>query len=683
VIIFAKIKFIAMIRILTFLFLISLSVSIYSQDDIPVWKKLKYLSEEEMYLELSTGRDFVETDPPEGEIRNIAEFDPMEGVLVRYPFGVPVTLLKEIAEDAMLIVICRDQSEESDVLQIFENYQVNLDNCQFLYAPTNSWWVRDYGPWFIYEGDNEPGIVDFPYNRPRPQDNEIPGVVAASMGIDLYGMNIYHTGGNYMTDGLGKSSSTDLVIEENPALTEEQINNKFRSYLAIDNYYVLPDPLDDYIKHIDCWGKFLTPGKVIIGMVPETDYRFDDFEQAASFFETTISAYGVPYEVYRVFTPGKNETTPYTNSLIVNNKVFVPISGSEWDDEALAAYEAALPGYEIIGIYHWGWYNTDALHCRAKGIADLGMLYVDHKPVLGSQYFAPQIRLEAEITPYSGMEVYPDSVFLHYRINEDDFINTNFTDMNDGSWECVLGGLEPGDRVAYYIEARDQSGRIAMHPFIGQPDPHEFVMDVFVPELLVNPDTLVFNNYDKLINGLDASIFNNMFAPTLIESIELPENPSYQIKLIEGPTLPYTLPGTSTLALNIAFDEPLPEMGTLLTDSILIKTTYFTYSVIFTIDRTGVPSKDIYSLGKVKVYPNPASDFLLIDIELHKADWVTFKLMDEIGRIILEKRSFLNPGIQRIRIDLENEKKSGLIPGSYFYTISTADFEKTAVLIIE
>ena len=51
----------------------------------------------------------------------------------------------------------------------------------------------------------------FPYNRPRPNDDNIPVVLAQQMDIPLYGMNLIHTGGNWMDDGMGIGASTDLV----------------------------------------------------------------------------------------------------------------------------------------------------------------------------------------------------------------------------------------------------------------------------------------------------------------------------------------------------------------------------------------------------------------------------------------------------------------------------------------
>ena len=106
----------------------------------------------------------------------------------------------------------------------YENANVNTDNCSFLIAPTDSYWTRDYGPWFVFNGNDEPGIVNFPYNRPRPNDNDIPIRVSEMLGIDLYGMNLIETGGNYMTEGMGIfQPQLTLLKRKTRALTQEDI----------------------------------------------------------------------------------------------------------------------------------------------------------------------------------------------------------------------------------------------------------------------------------------------------------------------------------------------------------------------------------------------------------------------------------------------------------------------------
>lgn len=436
-----------------------------------------HMSAEEQALKHTIGRNFTPTDPPTGTVHSIAEFQPMQGVMVRYPFGIPMSLVVELAEDVTLTTLVNNQSEENTVRTQYQQAGVNLEHCNFLYAPTDSYWTRDYGPWFILDGNDEFGIVDFPYNRPqRPHDDDIPIEAAEFFNVNLFGMNLIETGGNYMSDGIGIAASTDLVPEENPSINNAQIAQLAEDYLGVNPYHIIDDPLGDYIKHIDCWGKFLDVDKILISQVPESDPRYDDYEAVANFFAEATSSWGNKYQVYRVFGPGGTPATPYTNSLILNNKVFVPQSGSQWDDEALETYEAAMPGYEIIGVSYDGWLDTDALHCRTHEIADLGMLYIEHMPLLGNQPVASQYTLTANIKALSGQALYPDSVKVYYRINQGSYQQMVMTNSGDASFTATLTGLAENDVVDYYIHAADQSNRSENHPYIGGFDPHQFIV---------------------------------------------------------------------------------------------------------------------------------------------------------------------------------------------------------------
>ena len=71
------------------------------------------LAEEEkvkMHIIQEMGR---ETDPPPTPIRNIAEFEPMQGVLIRYPFGISTSIIKEMAEDVTVYCLVSSSSQGS------------------------------------------------------------------------------------------------------------------------------------------------------------------------------------------------------------------------------------------------------------------------------------------------------------------------------------------------------------------------------------------------------------------------------------------------------------------------------------------------------------------------------------------------------------------------------------------
>jgi len=429
-----------------------------------------HMSPEEATLKHLIGMDARATEAPDGPVTNIAEFDKMQSVLIRYSFGISYELIAEMSQECTVTTIVSTASDQTYVTNQYTTNGANLDNCNFIIAPSNSYWTRDYGPWFIFDGNNEMGVMDFTYNRPRPYDNAIPSAVAEEFEFNLFEMDIITAGGNYMTDGMGISASSDLIWSENPGHTQAEIDEIFEDYLGIHTYHVLDDPNNTYIDHIDCWGKFLDVDKVLIRSVPESHAQYDELEATASYFENQISSYGNPYQVIRVYTPNDQ---PYSNSLILNKRVFVPIMNSQWDDEALATYQEAMPGYEVLG-FTGSWQSTDALHCRAKGIAHKNMLHITHFPLLNEQPVLAAYPIEATLRAFSGQAIYSDAVKIHFRINGAEWQTANLINSEGLTWEGNIPGVVEGSQVEYYISAADVAGNEQNHPFIGMADPHVF-----------------------------------------------------------------------------------------------------------------------------------------------------------------------------------------------------------------
>jgi agmatine/peptidylarginine deiminase len=620
---------------LTFLLFTAL---IRAQEKIPVLTH--EMTPEEKLRRHEIGRDFTPTEPPAPPVRSIAEFEEMQSVLIRYPFGIPMTLVKEMSEDCKVMTIVADATEQQIVINQYESAGVNMANCEWLIAPSDRYWTRDYGPWFVVDGSNEVGIVDFPYNRPRPFDDNIPVVLAQQMGIPLYGMDLIHTGGNWMDDGMGIGASTQLVWTENPTLTHQEIDTIVRDYLGIRKYLVIDDPLDEYIEHIDCWGKFLDVDKVLIGQVPESDYRYDDYEFVANYFALQTSSYGVPFQVYRVYTPGTYPYTPYTNSLILNKKVFVPITGSQYDDEALAVYEEAMPGYEIVGILHNTWENTDALHCRAKGIADVGMLFVNHIPLLGTEDFQLEWNLEAEIIPYSGMGVIMDSLLCYYKVNDGGYQALPIQHTTGFGYEATIPFAEPGSEISYYLHAVDISGRRKNHPYIGAPDPHVFTVG-YAETTLVDPDSLIYLTPEELVMGQTFNIYNYTDGELVINDIEQEGFGWFHWYLDPaGMEFPYTMTMNETLPVTVKIDLPVEQaLGYLVTDTLDILAEDGHYKVIIRVDSDLLSSISSplaqSSLLKIEsISPNPFSSETRISFSLKEDLQTSIAVYNLQGQVI-------------------------------------------------
>ena len=589
-----------------------LSISLKAQEqDLPEWRKMKYLSEEEMYMPIST-RSFVETPPPTGEVRFPGEYEPMQAVMIVYPLGIPVELVREMAEDCKVITIVESYYQSSAQSE-FQSAGVNMDNIEYLNAPTNSYWVRDFGPWYIFDG-REPAIVDNVYNRPRPYDDDIPSYFAEYWDIEMFGMKVVHTGGNMMQDGRGNGVSDDIVITESASqagVSEEQVYERMKAYLGIDPYHVTIDPQGDYIAHVDCWGKYLAPDKIMLARVPESNPRYPYYEEVAEYFATTNCCWGYPYKVYRVDIPGGSVISPYTNSLILNKKVLVPMgSNSTYNEAALNLYREAMPGYEVIGItnnsYWDGWLNTDALHCRTRGVMDFNMLYVDHRDVVfGEQEWQDSIAITSKFIAYSGAELKQDSLLVYYSIDGGEYQTATMTATgNPDEYVGYIKGYQSKSEVKYYVFGADESNRRYQQPVFGELDPHVFtVVEQAETSLTLNPTELVFEDENDGVEIL--TISNNTANDVVINGISVKDDLSYHVE--HDFTLPYTLTIGESVEVEVYSDFAYKGDR----DSELY--------IISSLGEQIVPIIDNYTVGleennalNVELYPNPVNNVLTV-----------------------------------------------------------------------
>ncbi|SUZ87077.1 uncharacterized protein METZ01_LOCUS39931, partial [marine metagenome] len=138
------------------------------------------LSEDEKKRLYEIGINRTITDPPDSIIYAPAEFDTVAGILFAWEaYSTLLTdLIKEVAEDDTAWIIVDNSTEQNSVYSTLTNANVNMDHVVFEVVPTNSVWIRDYGPWWIYEPGDRRGIIDLTYNRPRPQDDSFPELFA-------------------------------------------------------------------------------------------------------------------------------------------------------------------------------------------------------------------------------------------------------------------------------------------------------------------------------------------------------------------------------------------------------------------------------------------------------------------------------------------------------------------------
>lgn len=419
------------------------------------------------------------------------EFEPAQMIKMCYPINMPISVYKAISDsNKVLLLVNPDNANRSRITKArseLVNGGVNADNVTFIDMNIDddyAYWVRDFSPFYVFR-DKQLTITDFTYNRPqRTEQNAVPNKLATYFNIPYYEMSLTHTGGNLMQDGRGTAFSDDLVVKENNN-NATRVRIRMKTYTGTSNYVITIDPQGDYIAHIDCWGKIVAPDKIIVAKLPQSNSRYKYYEQVANELANTKCAYGYNYRIYRVEEPGGNTVAPYTNSLIANGHVYVPLgSNSSYNEKALAVYREALPGYDVVGLkgfssndyYDRQFLNTDALHCRTHEVPDQNMVFIDSREVYyGEVPLKDNYVIKANVISYANEEL--DNVTIHYSINDSQFIEKPMNQYLDTTnYTFIFSGLEKGDEVKYYIDAKDTNNNYNIDPTCGQLDPHHFVI---------------------------------------------------------------------------------------------------------------------------------------------------------------------------------------------------------------
>ena len=651
-------------KLFSFITVIALAavMTVQAQDRKPDWARWHYLSEEEMNTPVRAV-NFTETPPPTGTPRFVGEFEPMQGVMIRYPLGIPTSLVTQLSNNCHVYCIV-SSSYQGSAQSSFQSAGVNMNNVTFVNAPSDSYWVRDYGPWYIFE-DRQPAIVDNVYNRPRPNDDNMSQVFSNFWNIPMYGMNLQHTGGNMMEDGRGHGVSDELVFQENNN-NEANVRQKMREYLGIDPYHVTIDPQGDYIAHVDCWGKYLAPDKILIAQLPESNSQYALYEQVANYFATTNCCWGYPYRVYRVQEPGGYTLAPYTNSLILNQSGYVPLgNNTSLNEQALAVYQEAMPGYEIVGVtnndYSISWENTDALHCRTRGVMDFNMLFVDHRDVLhGELEWQDQYPVVSKFIAYSGEPLKTDSLLVYYSIDGGAYQTAHMTATgNPDEYVGYITGYQGGSEIDYYVFGADESGHRYTQPVFAELDPHHFTVgEQTLQDIgLYNPDPspVELTSNEPFVEAFVVNGNYVSLTPIDITAVYEGENTT-GISYLELTyhDLPITLEAGEDFAFTISAD-PIYFKGVVNTE-VVVESTDGTVVFNVTLDEELVNVTEISA--DTRLYPNPtAGQFTVEGVNIAQVEvynLVGQKVYEEQGKLMTIDAANWNKGIYLVNITSQN-----------------------------
>jgi agmatine deiminase len=221
--------------------------------------------------------------------------------------------------------------------------------------------MRDYGPQYIYSVDSDAwGVVDFHYYQGRPADDDTPVFIARTNGVVRIDRQrfrrVFTEGGNLNHDGLGCVIYSERTYERNRwsrHVVDRRILSAFQAHKAI----VPQDPSLDGTGHVDMFMKIVDETTVLVAQYApdQTDYQV--LEDCAALLEGSTNGAGEPWTVVRIPQPDVYYTMfvfpvvrTYTNALIANNIVLLPVYGIPSDQEAIDIYRAVMPGRVIYPV---------------------------------------------------------------------------------------------------------------------------------------------------------------------------------------------------------------------------------------------------------------------------------------------------------------------------------------------
>ncbi|MCB0519530.1 MAG: agmatine deiminase family protein, partial [Saprospiraceae bacterium] len=124
------------------------------------------------------------TDPPPVPVRAMAEWEEMQAMVITWRSYKPILaqIVQAVKDEVRVVIINSNLSAcQSELAGYGVDWQSG--NVEFLQAPSNSIWIRDYGANPVYlNGVDSLALVDWIYNRPRPLDDIVPDAVGEYFG---------------------------------------------------------------------------------------------------------------------------------------------------------------------------------------------------------------------------------------------------------------------------------------------------------------------------------------------------------------------------------------------------------------------------------------------------------------------------------------------------------------------
>jgi len=303
-------------------------------------------------------------------------------------------IVRHLARVERVRILVQDRAEERDARRILQKSGADLAAVDFLVAPTNRGWTRDFGAIFVKRCGAAGGGREI-RRSPRRAQNDSSGDVAATkwrfnawakyddwqkdnsvmrrilpklkMPVwepKYHGRPVVLEGGSIEVNGLGSLLTTEecLISSEqvrNPGFERADWEAIFRDYLGATNVLWLGRGIagDDTHGHIDDLARFVNPTTVVTVLESDrSDPNYQPLQENLARLREMRDQEGRPLRIETLPMPqavsfdGQRLPASYANFYIANKIVLVPAFSDPNDRAALNTLAALFPDREVIGI---------------------------------------------------------------------------------------------------------------------------------------------------------------------------------------------------------------------------------------------------------------------------------------------------------------------------------------------
>jgi agmatine deiminase len=300
-------------------------------------------------------------------------------------------LARAITRDERLRMIVESPIQQRAARRALEAAGADVARVDFVRAPTNRSWTRDFLPLFVARGVREIGAVKWRFNGwARYADyrkDDATGVkLAARFGGRVWqpkaaARRIVLEGGAIDVDGEDTLLATDECLLDgrqarNPRLGRAGTERALEDYLGVERVLWLPRGVagDDTAGHVDDFVRFVAPARVVLCReLNRRDPNHRVLETARERLAGARDARGRKLELVRLPMPAplyyRSQRLPasYANFYLTNASVLVPTFNDPADRDALGILGELFRGRRVVGIHSVDLVlGLGTLHCSTQ-----------------------------------------------------------------------------------------------------------------------------------------------------------------------------------------------------------------------------------------------------------------------------------------------------------------------------